>query len=112
MDTPERGGFFRLQDQPETVVSPHIIRRLVSGENAMLLRIELRQGGTVQTHQHPHEQISYVLSGEVEFDLAGRKQTMTAGHVVCVPGNMPHGLTVLADTVILEIFSPPREDFL
>ncbi len=106
------GGYFRLEEQPETMVSPLVKRRLISGENAMLLRIDLQRGASVETHQHPHEQISYILSGRVEFDLAGYKQIMTAGDVVCVPGNTPHALTVLEDTVILEIFSPPREDFL
>lgn len=112
MDTDDRGGFYQWDEIPAGVVSPQITRQIVSGRNMMVLRLELKKGAVVEVHHHPHEQITYVLAGKFEFDLSGQKKIVEAGEVIWVPGDIPHALIVLEDTVNLEIFCPRREEFL
>lgn len=105
-------AYFTWAEMPETPMTPQIKRRLVSGDQVMVVRLTLEKGAVVSAHQHPHEQITCIISGALEFDMNGEKRRLRAGDVVCVPGNVLHGVVILEDTVTLEAFSPPREDFL
>ncbi|MBN1991280.1 MAG: cupin domain-containing protein [Anaerolineae bacterium] len=93
-------------------MAPQIQRRLVSGEKVMVVQVTLEQGAVVPVHHHPHEQMSCILSGKLEFESNGAKRVVSEGEVVHLPSNVPHGVVALADAVVLDIFSPPREDFL
>ena len=83
-----------------------------SGEKAMLCEVPITKGSVVDTHAHPHEQICYIVSGRVEFTLEQAKVVLSAGESLLLKGNASHGVVALADSFILDIFSPPREDFL
>ena len=73
--------------------------------------VHLEANAIMPTHNHPHEQISYILEGELEFDLAGEKRTVHPGDIVVIPENVDH--TVTAGSVqskVVDTFSPVRED--
>ena len=105
-------NYFKWGDLPQTAMTPNINRRLVSGEKIMIVELTLAKGGIVAEHSHPHEQMTHVLSGRLEFDVQGKKRVLGQAEGAHVPPNVPHGAVALEDTVTLEVFSPPREDFL
>ena len=87
-------------------------RRFVTGEKRTLALFELRKGGTAAIHQHDSEQISCVIEGALRFHIGGEETTLHAGQVLLIPSNVPHGVEALEDTVVLDIFSPIRRDWI
>lgn len=104
--------FYKWAELSQTPMTPQISRRLVSGEKVMIVELTLDKGGVVGVHSHPHEQITHIVSGTLEFEVQGEKRVVSSGEAILVPANVPHGAVALADTITLEAFSPPREDFL
>lgn len=82
------------------------------GDKLMLCKVAFDSGAVTPPHTHPHEQISYVLSGKMEFDIAGEKVVLGAGESRVLPPNAPHGAVCIEEAVVLDIFTPLREDFL
>ncbi len=107
-----KGTFYKWDDMPQTEMTPQIRRRVVSGEKVMSVQFIINKGAVISEHKHPHEQISHMISGAVEFDVAGEKRIIRGGEVLHIPSNVPHSAVALEDSVNIEIFSPPREDFL
>lgn len=103
---------FRWQDVKLETLTPLFERQLVVGEQVMLSRILLRKGFVVPLHHHQNEQISYILEGALKFWIDGREIVVGAGEVLCIPPNMPHRAEALEDTLDLDIFVPPRADWL
>jgi quercetin dioxygenase-like cupin family protein len=66
----------------------------------------------VPLHSHENEQITYILEGALKFEIDGREIVVGAGEVLCIPSHMPHKATALEDTVDLDVFTPPRADWL
>jgi quercetin dioxygenase-like cupin family protein len=98
---------------PVEKLNPLIDRQFVYGERAMLARIVLRKGAIVPMHSHENEQIAYILEGALRFTMGdGRVLTLAAGEVLVIPSNMPHQAEALEDTVDLDIFTPPRADWI
>jgi quercetin dioxygenase-like cupin family protein len=102
----------RLQDMPVEHLNPLIDRQFVAGERSMLARIILRKGSIVPQHSHDNEQITYVLDGALKFVIDGRELIVRSGEILVIPSNMPHSAEALEDTVDLDIFCPPREDWI
>ena len=103
------------EEVPNERVSPTLDRRLISGERVMLAQVQLREGGTVPRHQHQHEQFTCVVAGALHFRLGedgGEEVTVRAGQVLHLPSRVWHEADVLEDSVVLDVFSPPREDWL
>ena len=107
-----KGNFYKWDDLPATQMSPQIQRRLVTGQNVMSVHFTIAKGAVVGEHHHPHEQITHVISGALEFEIGGEKRVMRGGEVLHIPSTVPHAAVALEDTINIEIFSPPREDFL
>jgi len=105
-------NYYNWDDLPETLMASRIGRRMVSGDKMTMVMLNLAKGAMVGQHQHPHEQLIYVLSGKIEFESNDGKRILGRGDVVHLPSNVPHGGIALEDAVTLEMFSPPREDFL
>jgi len=82
------------------------------GQDIMVARVLLKKGCVVPMHSHHNEQISYILEGALKFEIDGKQITVAAGEVLCIPPNMPHRATALEDTVDLDVFSPPRADWI
>jgi quercetin dioxygenase-like cupin family protein len=98
---------------PVEYLNPLIDRQFVYGERAMLARLVLRKGAIVPEHSHENEQITYVLEGALRFTMGdGRVITVTTEQLLVIPSNMPHKAEALEDTVDLDVFSPPRADWI
>ena len=93
-------------------MSPTLTRQYVSGEKSMLARIVLLKGCIVPEHSHPNEQIAYILSGALEFVVAGTTHIVRAGEILVIPAGIPHSAVALEDTVDLDLFAPPRQDWI
>jgi quercetin dioxygenase-like cupin family protein len=102
----------RWDDIPPEPMSALLTRQYVSGEQSMIARIVLKKGCIVPTHHHPNEQIAYILSGALEFNVDGTIHTVRAGEILVIPGGVPHSAIALEDTVDLDLFAPPRQDWL
>ena len=101
----------KMEKEPVTDL---ISRRVVSGERAMLAHIYLEKGAVVPTHSHENEQITYLLEGALKFWLGEEEEEMVlrAGEVLHIPSNVPHKAEALEDCVDVDVFSPPRQDWL
>ena len=88
---------------------PGVVRRtLTEGERMMLIEVTLEQGAVVPLHTHPHEQIGYLASGRLLWELGDERRELSAGDSWLVPSNVPHQVTALEPSVAIDIFSPPR----
>lgn len=101
-----------FNDMPVEAMSSHIGRQFISGERAMLARVLLKKGTFVPEHRHENEQIAYIIEGALRFHIAGEEKIVRAGEVLVLPSNVPHSAEALEDTVNLDIFTPPRADWL
>ncbi len=107
--------FFRWTDMPKEQVTPQLSRRLVTGERMMLAHVYLDKGSIVPKHSHENEQITYILEGALHFHIGedGAEEIIVrAGEVLHIPSNVPHMARALEDTLDVDIFSPPRADWL
>ena len=89
-----------------------IAREMVVGDNLMLARVFLKKGAHVPEHHHHNEQVTYILEGALKFAIDGKEIVVRAGEVLCIPSNMPHEAWAIEDTLDLDVFNPPREDWL
>lgn len=93
-------------------LNPLLQRQFVVGEKVMIARVLLKKGCAVPLHSHHNEQVTYILEGALKFALNGEEVVVRAGEVLCIPPNVPHEALALEDTVDLDIFTPPREDWI
>jgi quercetin dioxygenase-like cupin family protein len=102
----------RLKDMPTEHLNPLLDRQFVAGEKSMLARLKLRAGCIVPLHSHENEQITYILEGALKFSLQGKDIVVRAGEILVIPSNVPHSAEALEDTVDLDVFCPPRADWI
>lgn len=105
----------RWEDVPLEYVTPFIDRKLITGDAMMIGQIFLKKGSIVPRHQHHNEQITYVLDGALRFLLGeaqDREVIVRAGEVLTIPPHLPHSAEALEDTLDVDIFNPPRQDWL
>lgn len=107
--------FYRWEDMPKEQVSAMLDRRLITGDRVMLAHVYLKKGAIVPQHSHENEQITYILEGGLRFWL-GKDEAQVIdvlpGEVLHIPSFVLHKAEALADTVDVDIFSPPRQDWL
>ena len=106
---------FRWDDMPREKVTDLLDRKLVTGERLMLAHVYMKKGCIVPRHQHENEQVSYILEGALRFwlgDEPGEELVLRAGEVLVIPSNLPHKAEALEDTLDLDVFCPPRQDWL
>ncbi len=102
-----------LSTIPIEHLNPLIERQFVHGEQAMLARLLLRKGCIVPEHRHPNEQITYILEGALRFTLNGDEVvTVHSGEMLVIPSNVKHSAEALVDTIDLDVFAPPRADWI
>ncbi len=106
--------FFRWEDMPKEKVTDLLDRRLITGERMMLAHVYLKKGCIVPQHSHENEQLTYILDGALRFWIGEemREQIVRAGEVLVIPGNVLHKAEALEDTLDVDIFSPPRQDWI
>lgn len=113
-ETP-RASHHRWADLPREQVTETLARRMVAGERVMLAELRLERGCVVPLHSHENEQLSHVLTGALRFHLGpetGEEVVVRAGEVLVIPSHLPHRVEALEDTLAIDVFSPPRRDWL
>jgi quercetin dioxygenase-like cupin family protein len=103
---------YNWADVPSEEMSPTFSRRVIHTENMTIARIHLKKGGVVAEHHHVNEQVAFVLSGALQFIIAGKPLELRAGECVVIPPDVPHSVAVLEDTDVIDTFSPGRSDWL
>ncbi len=107
--------YYRWNDLPAEPLKGGISRRLISGKGVMIAHVYLKKGDDVPQHSHMNEQITYILQGALQFWLGpegDREVTVRAGEVLVIPSNLEHRALALEDTLDVDVFNPPREDWL
>jgi unsaturated pyranuronate lyase len=104
--------FVRWHTIPLEELNPLLQRQFVVGQEIMLARVLLKKGCIVPEHSHHNEQLTYILDGALKFWIDGREIVVHSGEVLCIPAHMPHKAEALEDTVDLDIFNPPRADWI
>jgi len=104
--------YMAWKDVEREKLNEKIDREMVVGEGLMLARVFIRKGGHVPLHHHHNEQVTYILEGALKFAIDGKEIVVKAGEVLCIPPNMPHEAWAVEDTLDLDVFTPPREDWL
>ena len=100
---------------PKETLTPLLDRRLITGDRMMLAHVYLKEGCIVPLHHHGNEQLTYVLEGALQFWIGaedGEEVIVRAGEVLHIPSNVPHKALALEDTLDVDVFSPPRQDWL
>src|SRR4051794_2501244 len=103
---------YRWIDVPSEQITDAIARRFITGETVTVGRFELKEGGVVPSHAHLNEQVSIVLSGVLLFKIDGEETVVRAGEVMQIPPNVAHQVEVLEDTLVIDVFSPIRQDWI
>jgi quercetin dioxygenase-like cupin family protein len=93
-------------------LSDQITRQMIYGEEAMLARIVLKRGAIVPRHSHVNEQITWILSGALKLIFDDGEKILRGGQMLLIPPNLPHAAEAVEDTVDIDVFAPPREDWI
>jgi quercetin dioxygenase-like cupin family protein len=107
--------WYRWDDMPKERLSDVLERRLITGERMMLAHVYLKKGAIVPRHSHDNEQLTYILEGALRFwlgDAGERELVVAAGEVLYLPSNLPHQAEAIEDTLDVDVFCPPRQDWL
>jgi quercetin dioxygenase-like cupin family protein len=100
-------------DIPYEKINDSVTRQMLGYDSQlMLVKVCFQKGGIGYAHQHPHQQVSYVASGKFEIEIDENKEILSDGDCFVVPGNAVHGVICLEEGVLIDTFSPMREDFL
>ena len=108
----EKAQYIAWKDVQREKLNDLIEREMVNGEKLMMARVLMKKGAHVPLHQHHNEQLTYILEGALKFAIDGKEIVVRAGEVLCIPANMPHEAWALEETIDLDVFTPPREDWL
>jgi quercetin dioxygenase-like cupin family protein len=114
-DTEAGAKHYRWAELPAEPMKGGITRTLITGDRMMIAHVRLKKGDEVPQHSHENEQITYILEGALHFWLGPkgeREQTVRAGEVLVIPSNLEHRAVALEDTLDVDVFNPPRQDWL
>ena len=115
MEQRERVRTFRWEEMEKEPVIEGIDRRIINGDQMMLTHVYLKRGAVVPLHSHHNEQFTYVLEGVLRFwigDETAEPIDIGPGEVLHIPAHVPHKAEALEDTLDVDVFSPPRQDWL
>ncbi len=106
-------GFVSPGEYKDVEMASGVVRRvLTAGERAMAVRIQMAGGSSIPTHNHPHEQVGFVVSGTMELTIAGETRLVREGDGYAIPSGTPHSVFTSEDCVAIDIFSPLRTEYL
>jgi quercetin dioxygenase-like cupin family protein len=100
-----------LSEIKGTEFLPGFTGRFVHGAQSTLSFVDIKQGCSLPEHQHPHEQITHIVEGELEMIIGGEKFIFTPGTVHVIPSNVPHSAYAITDCKVIDAFSPARDDY-
>ena len=93
-------------------LNPLLQRQMVVGGEIMVARVLMKKGCVIPLHSHHNEQFTYILEGALKFWIDGKEIVVNAGEVLTIPPNMPHKAEALTDCVDIDVFNPPRADWI
>jgi quercetin dioxygenase-like cupin family protein len=105
----------RWDNLPAEKLKGGITRKLITGDRMMIAHVHLDKGDVVPQHSHENEQLTYILEGALLFKLGAngeREVIVRAGEVLVIPSHLPHSAVALEDTLDVDVFNPPRADWL
>ncbi len=115
MGEKRQATWYRWDEIPIEELNERLSRRLITGDRVMLAHVYLKTGCVVPKHAHENEQFTYILEGALKF-LVGQggeqEVVVRAGEVLHLPSHVPHSAQALEDTLDVDVFFPPREDWL
>jgi quercetin dioxygenase-like cupin family protein len=100
-----------LNDIPGRELAPGYITKLVHGSQSTLSIVEIKKGSILPEHHHVHEQITYILKGQLDMTIGGEFYCMTEGCVHVILPNVPHSAIAATNCTVIDAFSPAREDY-
>ena len=117
MNSPEAASarHFRWEELPAEKLKDGLTRRLIASDRMMIAHVYFKKGIDVPQHSHENEQITYILEGALQFRLGAngeRELIVRAGEVLVIPSYLPHSAVALEDTLDVDVFNPPRQDWL
>ena len=102
----------RASDVEPVEMVPGVWRRTLSwGERLMVVQVVLEEGAVVPVHRHPHEQTTYIVEGKLSMDVEGQTYVLVPGDSLLFPADVEHGAIALKRTLVVDTFSPPREEY-
>lgn len=104
-------SFQRISDLGEKELVPGIYARLIHTDGMTVAHVRLEEGSILPEHHHPHEQVTNVLSGELEMTVGGETKVCRAGDAVVIPSNVPHSARTIKECRVIDVFQPVREDY-
>src|ERR1700683_2895292 len=108
---PVISGFSELAEEPWEGITDKIERRTLAGKQGVIVWWKMKAAAHAASHQHPHEQIVWMFRGRMDFRVGRDRRSMVEGDVAAIPGNVEHE-GFFQDTEVVDVFAPPREDFL
>ncbi len=106
---------YRWEELPAEELKDGLTRRLIATDRMMIAHVYFKKGAEVPRHSHENEQITYILEGALQFRLGEngeRELVVRAGEVLVIPSYLPHSAVALEDTLDVDVFNPPRQDWL
>jgi quercetin dioxygenase-like cupin family protein len=106
---------YRWDELPAEKLKGGLTRRLITGDRMMIAHVYFKKGDDVPRHSHENEQITYIIEGALKFHLGAdgeREIIVRAGEVLVIPSHLPHSALALEDTLDVDVFNPPRQDWL
>jgi quercetin dioxygenase-like cupin family protein len=97
---------------PKEQMNPLLVRQAIHGRTMTVAHLDMAKGCSVAEHSHHNEQITMLQKGKLRFVLSGKEVILNAGEILHIPPNAPHSAEALEDTVAVDLFSPPREDWI
>jgi quercetin dioxygenase-like cupin family protein len=105
-------GIKLYREAAPVTMLPGIVRKtLVEGEKMMICEFTLEAGSEIPTHSHSHEQVGYILEGRLRLTIGGESRLVGPGDSYAAPPNVPHHAQVFERAIVIDTFSPPREDY-
>ena len=100
-----------LANIPAKEIRPGFFGKMVHGEKSTLAIWEIKKGSRLPEHSHPHEQITFILEGELEMTIGGEKHFLKAGATHAIPSLVPHSAFAHTDCKVIDTFAPARDDY-
>jgi quercetin dioxygenase-like cupin family protein len=100
-----------LKDITARELAPGIFAKLIHGNSLTLSVVDIKKGSVLPEHHHVHEQITFILEGELEMTIGGKTNLLTAGTVHVIPSGLPHSAVAKTDCKVIDAFSPVRKDY-
>ncbi len=103
--------YLKLGDIADKKLTEGISGKMVHTDNMTIAHVHIKKGTKMPEHHHPHEQVSTVMKGELDFIIGGETRRCKPGDIIVIPGNEPHAVHAHTDSYVLDVFQPARDEY-